>query len=172
VEQLTIHNRNWKKIARAIPTRSLMQIRTHAQKYFLALENHKKKAAAARERQAALYNHAGSIIKKKRAEVALLPQFKYLQNEQQPPAPPTSTSSTPELMEDPLQDVMNAWHCGVDDDDDVFANGVAACWGIEQQQQNTDSTDCEDSASKCSPSPPSPRHAQLSTLFDMGGRGN
>jgi hypothetical protein len=38
VEQFALHNRNWKKVSKAIPTRTIMQVRTHAQKYFLSLE--------------------------------------------------------------------------------------------------------------------------------------
>jgi hypothetical protein len=38
LEQLKIHNRDWKKISAAIPTRTIVQIRTHAQKFFLASE--------------------------------------------------------------------------------------------------------------------------------------
>jgi hypothetical protein len=38
VAELEKHDRNWKRISMAIPTRTTMQVRTHAQKHFLALQ--------------------------------------------------------------------------------------------------------------------------------------
>ena len=42
VKGLAQHGRQWKKIQTMVPTRTLVQIRTHAQKYFLKLEKEKK----------------------------------------------------------------------------------------------------------------------------------
>ncbi|OQR96303.1 hypothetical protein THRCLA_07325 [Thraustotheca clavata] len=42
IEGLTLYGKDWKKIALMIPTRTLMQIRTHAQKYFKKLEKEEK----------------------------------------------------------------------------------------------------------------------------------
>lgn len=38
VHGLRLHGKEWKKIALMIPTRTVVQIRTHAQKYFQKLE--------------------------------------------------------------------------------------------------------------------------------------
>lgn len=37
VEGLRVHGRDWKKIGLMIPTRTVTQIRTHAQKHFVKL---------------------------------------------------------------------------------------------------------------------------------------
>ncbi|OQR92706.1 hypothetical protein ACHHYP_03341 [Achlya hypogyna] len=42
VEGLNTHGKDWKKIAAMIPTRTLMQIRTHAQKYFKKMEREQR----------------------------------------------------------------------------------------------------------------------------------
>jgi SHAQKYF class myb-like DNA-binding protein len=58
LEQLSLHQRDWKKIAAAIPTRTIVQVRTHAQKYFLALQNERLHKMNQRE-------SPGSLTKKK-----------------------------------------------------------------------------------------------------------
>lgn len=44
LESLKIHGKDWVKIAACIKTRTLVQVRTHAQKYFLLLERRHKRA--------------------------------------------------------------------------------------------------------------------------------
>ena len=39
---LSIFGKNWKKVERLIPTRTLMQIRSHAQKFFIWIQDKKK----------------------------------------------------------------------------------------------------------------------------------
>jgi hypothetical protein len=38
LEGLELHGKTWKKIASLIPTRTIVQIRTHAQKHFLKVQ--------------------------------------------------------------------------------------------------------------------------------------
>lgn len=46
LEQLAKTGKDWKQIAKAIPTRTIVQIRTHAQKYFMKLEKQESKVCA------------------------------------------------------------------------------------------------------------------------------
>lgn len=41
------HGKNWRRVAEAVGTRSITQVRSHAQKYFLKLKRHALKAQAA-----------------------------------------------------------------------------------------------------------------------------
>lgn len=43
-----IHGKNWRKVAEAVGTRTITQVRSHAQKYFLKLKRHALKAQMAR----------------------------------------------------------------------------------------------------------------------------
>jgi SHAQKYF class myb-like DNA-binding protein len=43
IEGLELFGKGWKKIASLVKTRSVVQIRTHAQKYFLKLSKNKNK---------------------------------------------------------------------------------------------------------------------------------
>ena len=47
---LAAYGKEWKKVSKMIPTRTIVQIRTHAQKYFQKLEKQKQKEFAHRER--------------------------------------------------------------------------------------------------------------------------
>lgn len=42
---LEVYGKTWKKIAELIPSRTVVQIRTHAQKYFLKLHRAEQNAA-------------------------------------------------------------------------------------------------------------------------------
>jgi hypothetical protein len=42
VAGLREHGQRWKEIQKMVPTRTLVQIRTHAQKYFMKLDKHGK----------------------------------------------------------------------------------------------------------------------------------
>ena len=41
------HGKNWRRVAEAVGTRTITQVRSHAQKYFLKLKRHALKAKAA-----------------------------------------------------------------------------------------------------------------------------
>ena len=42
VKGLELYNKQWKLIAELVKTRSVVQVRTHAQKYFIRLQKHNK----------------------------------------------------------------------------------------------------------------------------------
>lgn len=50
IKGLTRYGKEWKKVAKMISSRTIVQIRTHAQKYFQKLEKQKQKEYAHRER--------------------------------------------------------------------------------------------------------------------------
>lgn len=65
VEGLSRHGKEWKRIAQMIPTRTVVQIRTHAQKYFQKLEKvivciHKTLAVLTGSQQGASAHATGS----------------------------------------------------------------------------------------------------------------
>lgn len=65
IKGLELHGKGWKKIAALIKTRTVVQIRTHAQKYFLKLqkarnESHGKAQAEIKAKEATkkvLFSH-------------------------------------------------------------------------------------------------------------------
>ena len=51
LEGLKTHGRQWKKVAKCIPTRTSLQISDHARKYFVKIDNEQKIALLEAERQ-------------------------------------------------------------------------------------------------------------------------
>jgi len=123
------HGRDWKKIGALIPTRSVVQVRTHAQKFFLA---NKKQELASTNGSLGLemtHDSEASISTKTKTKPSSPPSSKAIKTKKKPSPNVAPSNSKNQTKVDDLMflEVLDAWSSGSDDtgsptalDDDSF----------------------------------------------------